>query len=147
MRVLLIEDDQYKAKQIEKFLLSEDHEISIAKSFKSGMQSIVGNEYDFILLDMTIPSFEITPSQLISRTRKFGGRDILNEMLRKEIIRPVIVITQYNVFGDDEISLEELNTELSSSFPSTYLGYVFYNASILDWQENLKLYIDKLKED
>jgi len=137
MKIILVEDDEYKAEQIKGFLEHMDCKVTIEKSYKSGMQSLVSKEWNFVLLDMTIPSFEYSNIHSSSRNRKFGGRDILNEMKRKNIGIPTAVITQYSVFGEEEISLEELNAELLRDFSDIYKGIVFYNASALDWQEHL----------
>jgi len=143
LKIILVEDDEYKANQIEIFLKKTCNEIIIKRSFKTGMEAISNTQCDLVLLDMTIPSFEISALHPSSRNRKYGGRDILNEMHRKEIQTPAIVITQYSVFGDGEKSLHELDRELFEKYPEIYEGIVFYNASILDWQDNLQTLIDK----
>ncbi len=135
---VLVEDDDYKAKQVKKYIESLGNELEVKGSFKSGMAQIVKSNPDFVLLDMSIPSFEVSNMHPSSRNRKFGGRDILVEMKRKNIVVPAIVITQYNVFGEEEKSLEELDGELEKEFDGLYRGIVFYNASVLDWQEHLK---------
>lgn len=140
MNILLIEDDDYKANQIKKFVEELDNFVELKKSFKSGMESITKSIWDFILLDMSIPSFEISNKNPLSRNRKFGGRDILNEMHRKNIVCPTVVITQYSVFGE-ETSLKELDEELSIKYSDSYKGIVFYNASVLDWQLALLKYL------
>ena len=136
--VSLVEDDDYKAEQIRSYVVALGYELEIRKSFKTGMAHIVKSNPDFVLLDMSIPSFETSNIHPTSRNRKFGGRDILVEMKRKNINIPAIVITQYNVFGEEEKSLEELDKELEEEFAELYRGVVFYNASVLDWQERLK---------
>ena len=144
MKFLLIEDDDYKADQIVQFLENQNHEIIVAKAYNTGMRKIVTQTYDIVLLDMTIPSFEISREHPTSRIRKYGGKDILFELDRREINIPIIVITQYQVFGDGEKTLDRLDQELKNEFPTLYKGYVYYNSSALDWQENL---IEKIREE
>lgn len=137
MRLVLVEDDEYKAKQIELYVRAMGHDIDIYKAYNTGMSAILEGNYNLALLDMTIPSFEISPEHPISRSRKYGGKDILNEMQRCEIRVPVIVITQYKVFDDGEKSLEVLDEELQQEYTENYRGIVYYNSSILDWQDKL----------
>ncbi len=144
MKLLLIEDDDYKAKQIIDFLKIKNHEVDLAKAYNSGMKKIVNNEYSLALVDMTIPSFEISPEHPTSRIRKYGGKDILFEIDRREINLNVIVITQYKVFDDGEKTLELLDEELYKDFPTLYKGIIYYNASAMDWQDRLK---EKLGEE
>ena len=127
---VLVEDDEYKAEQIISFLNSKNITIALERAFVPGIKKIIREDMDFILLDMSIPTYESDFENPTSRNRKFGGRDILCEM-------KTIVVTQYSVFGDDEITLDEMNDELMQSFPDIYKGLVFYNASALDWQERL----------
>ena len=137
MQLILIEDDDYKAKQIVQFLLQKGHKIDVARAYNTGMKKIVSKRYDMALIDMTIPSFEISREHPTSRIRKYGGRDILVEIDRREIDLPSIVITQYQVFDDGEITLELLDKELHEEFPDLYQGIVYYNSSVMDWQEKL----------
>lgn len=138
MKIILVEDDEFKAKQIEMFLRDHDHDIEIFSAYNTGMNAILNNVYELALLDMTIPSFEISPEHPISRSRKYGGKDIMNEMKRCGIQIPVIVITQYRVFDDGEKSLERLDEELLQEYDENYRGIIYYNSSILDWQDKLQ---------
>ena len=140
-KIILIEDDDYKAKQIVQFLQNKGHIIDIAKAYNTGMKKIVNEQYDMALLDMTIPSFEISSEHPTSRIRKYGGKDILFEINRREIFLSAIVITQYQVFDDGEKTLEVLDKELHEEFPELYKGIVYYNSSVIDWQDKL---IEKL---
>ena len=138
MKVLLIEDDDYKARQIVEFVNTLGYEVEVKKAYNSGMMALTNNQYDLVLLDMTIPSFELSPEHPTSRIRKYGGRDILCEMERCEIVVPTIIITQYKVFDDGEKSLEILNKELEEEHSQIYKGLIYYNSSIVDWQEKLQ---------
>lgn len=138
MKVLLIEDDDYKARQIVEFVNTLGCEVEVKKAYNSGMMALTNNQYDLVLLDMTIPSFELSPEHPTSRIRKYGGRDILSEMERCEIVVPTIIITQYKVFDDGEKSLEILNEELAEEYSQIYKGLIYYNSSIVDWQEKLQ---------
>ena len=138
MKVLLIEDDDYKARQIVEFVNTLGYEVEVKKAYNSGMMALTNNQYDLVLLDMTIPSFELSPEHPTSRIRKYGGRDILCEMERCEIVVPTIIITQYKVFDDGEKSLEILNKELEEEYSQIYKGLIYYNSSIVDWQEKLQ---------
>lgn len=144
VKILLIEDDEYKSKQIKEFIVSKNleninNEVIIKKSFQSGMCEIVTNEYDFILLDMSIPTFEASFGRSAGRSRPYGGREILFEMKRKNIKVKTIVVTQFNVFGEgiDELNKEQLDESLKKEFGDMYLGLVYYNVSAIDWKKKL----------
>lgn len=138
MKIILVEDDAYKASQIVDFLHKSAYKVDVEKAYNTGMKAICTGNYDMALLDMTIPSFEISPEHPSSRVRKYGGKDILEEMQRCDIDMPAIVITQYQVFDDGEKTLEVLDQELLQEYSGIYQGIVYYNSSTLDWQEKLK---------
>lgn len=48
------------------------------------------------------------------------------------------------VFDDGEITLELLDKELEEEFPNLYRGIVYYNSSVMDWQDKL---IEKLGDN
>ena len=84
---------------------------------------------------MSIPTFETVKSSQNNRYRPFGGVDILKELQRRELRIPVIVVTQYSVFGEDRenITREDLDESLTEQFESIYQGMVYFDASSLDW--------------
>lgn len=139
-KLLLIEDDEYKATQIRDFLQKAGYEIVIRNAFQSGMRAIVEGGYDLILLDMSIPTFDPVGANMGSRHRPFGGKDVLRELKRRGLSIPVIVVTQYSVFGEnrENITLEELNDSLKTEFAGIYHDMVYFDASSLNWSSKLK---------
>lgn len=146
MKIILIEDDEFKAKQIISFLDGKGYEVVLRKSFNTGMKTITAEKFDLALLDMTIPTFEISPEHPSSRIRKYGGKDILSEIERCEIDLPSIIVTQYRVFDDGEVSIEKIDTELAQEFNQIYCGTVYYNSSTMDWQDKLIDLIKKIQK-
>lgn len=140
MKILLVEDDEDKRGRIVEFIRQELRtEIDTARSFQTGRKFITEKKYDLILLDMSMPTFDITPTESGGRSQPFGGRTLLFEMQRRKINTKVIVITQFDFFGvdDEEISLDELDLELKETFHQNYLGAVAFNIGYEDWKENL----------
>lgn len=141
MRVLLIEDDENKANRICAFVrefLRVDA-IEVARSYQKGVAVLRSNAFDLVLLDMTIPTFEITADEEGGRPRAFGGRDILRQMDRHAISSPVIVVTQFERFGEgsEARSRAELDRELGRSHPAVYRGMVYYDSANQSWKEEL----------
>lgn len=149
MRILLIEDDEIKRNQINRFLLEslKKADIKIAKSLQSGLKAIINNDFDFILLDMTMPTFDIGLDEDGGRPRAYGGREILQQMARRQILIPVIVVTQFDRFGKgaDSLTLSELDEQLKFIYKNNYLGCIFYNSAVDSWKKDLKRLIDTIK--
>lgn len=141
MQVLLIEDDENKRGQLTAFIRERlpHAEIVTAASYHSGLACLQGRRPELLLLDMTIPTFDIGAEESGGRSRLYGGREILEQMDRFDIALPVIVVTQFDRFGDQEnaTTLHELDQQLATEFGDVYLGAVYYNSAREDWKTEL----------
>jgi CheY-like chemotaxis protein len=147
-RILIIEDDQNKIKQLLEWIVMRlpDAIITERHSYQSGIKELINIKYDVVLLDMTLPSFDISPIESGGRLRPFAGKEIIKQMYRHKIFIPVIVVTQFERFGEGEIAitLSELEKELRSCFKNIFIGTVYYNASLNNWEKELDIYLKKL---
>lgn len=147
MKILLIEDDQHKSSQIIQFLKNEFDNINIVfkKSYQSGLKELLTTNNDMILLDMQLPNFDIKPGEDGYKFRKLAGLDILKEIKRKNIKNKVIVITQFETFGEGEfyIDLENLKSILYRDYKGIYVDTVYYSPENTMWQKELVLHIKK----
>lgn len=144
-KVLLVEDDEDKRNQIIHYLNGNFIcELEEVRSYHSALNAVRTQDFDLILLDMTIPTFDITSMEPGGRSQPFGGELILSEMDRKSIDSKVVIITQFDLFGegDEEIGLSDLNRRLINQFSDIYIGAIQYSISYNSWQELLR---DKIK--
>lgn len=144
MKGLLIEDDPNKAQKVLSYLQDNFSHIKMKLkiSYQSGLKEIFENEFDFILLDMSLPSYDQNTSSSSGKPRNFGGRDILKEMKRYKKSSSVMILTQYNEFDGGSISINELDTQLKNKFDLMYKGYIIYNSKRKEeWQNELSLFI------
>lgn len=149
MKILIVENDNIKSSQVIKFINKELHisndKITVKKSFQSGLESILTSKYDLLILDMSLPTFDINESDDGGETLDRGGEIILQEMSRENIIIPALILTQYEDFGD--ISLSEIDDLLKKEYSDFYLGCVYYNVSQDDWKLELKKLINNKNYD
>ncbi|GAB7023581.1 response regulator [Salidesulfovibrio brasiliensis] len=147
MNILLIEDDEIKSHNINKFLNSIYNDIAIHTrgSVKSGLEFLKTTNFDLLLLDMTLPTFDISSTEDGGRPQPYGGREILRQMERLDLMTPAIVITGFDKFGEgqDSLSLDELNLQLSQEHRN-YKGAVYYSSFDDSWMSSLELIINKL---
>jgi len=148
MRVLIVEDDKKKAKHLFDHVHRTVPQANIEErsSYRGGLREIVDTQPDIIILDMSMPTFDVSNKDRGGRTRAYAGRDILEEMRRRKISGMVIVITQFETFGEgeDRKTLEQLKSELARDFAATYCGAVYYHPAQSNWQEELTTLIGKL---
>ena len=150
MKLLLVEDDEIKRTQLVSFIAEflPQFKIEIAKSYQSGIKAIIDNDYRLIILDMTMPTFDIGIDEYGGRPQAYAGREILQQMDRREIKSPVIVVTQFDRFGEgkDKLTLAELEEQLFNAHPNIYKGAIYYNTAVDSWKNQLLQAINKCCE-
>lgn len=146
-KFLLIEDDSNKSKQIIDFI--EENFINsttiLKRSYQSGLKELNINKYDLVLLDMQLPTFDIKSGEDGYKFRKLAGVDILKELKRKKKECKIIIVTQFETFGEGEfyIELEDLKRNLKNEYKDLYIDTVYYNAGQTKWKEELIGHITK----
>jgi DNA-binding NarL/FixJ family response regulator len=150
-KIILIEDDSKKIEDIKEYVTKqlECETFIVKESYQSGIREIFRSDYDLLLLDMSIPTFDKTPVESGGPYEKFGGYKVLREIIRKK--RPVktILITMFDDFGESDLSitLSQIDQSLKEEFASIYLGSVFYHARENKWREDLKTIIQAIQND
>jgi hypothetical protein len=148
MKVLIIEDSEYKIQSLQGFLkdLGLDKALVVAKSFQTGKRSLMEYRPDLVFLDMTIMTSENEFGQLEGRNRMYGGKELLAEMQYLGLTPKVIIVTQYDHFGEppNVIDVSTVFQQLKTKFPDIFQGGVFYSNVDLSWQSNLRKLLKKL---
>jgi DNA-binding NarL/FixJ family response regulator len=120
--------------------LQPNAEIVEAKSYSDGLRHVMSGTFDFLLLDMSLPTFNITQEEDGYQVDPYSGRNILAEMKRKHVQVKTAVITMFETFGEgtDLMTLDELDQELRQEYPDNYCTAIYYNSSEVNWKEALK---------
>ena len=144
MKVLVIEDNPNKLKQIKNFLKEyyNQPQIEEARSFNGGKAKLYEETWDLILLDMSLPTYDITHTEYGGDKKPVAGKNLMKRMLNRKIFTPVVIITQFETFDDDRISLDSLNQEFNEKFSNIWKGSIFYGND--DWNIELKKLLDEL---
>jgi CheY-like chemotaxis protein len=138
MRILIIEDDELKHQHLDKFIKGfiQNAQVVWRKSYQSALTEIMDQEYDLILLDMSMHIYEKTAGESGGSFETYAGRLILNEIDINDITTKVIVITGYDVYGDGK-TLETLKQELRNEFGDYYLDTVYFVSKEDKWRKEL----------
>lgn len=140
--VLLVDDDPNKVRQLRAFLQEEfpDWPVQERRSFQSGLKEALLNQPDLMLLDMTMPTYDVSGKETGGIERRYAGSEILRRLHRKRVGIAVIVVTQFERFGEGEDlqTLDELRAELATNYPSAFRGAVFYQAANAEWKSHLR---------
>lgn len=140
MKILVIEDHPYKLGQILGFLSENYPQASIAvkNSYNSGLRELIlhGAEYKLLLLDISMPNYDISPEENGGDFLPFAGKLILKELYLREIPTKAVVVTMHGSF-EDGTKLSELDKSLLAEFSDNYTGYVYFSPISTEWKGQL----------
>ncbi|WP_126933660.1 response regulator [Corallococcus sp. AB018] len=142
MKILIVEDDQFKSKQITALVRESFPAASMAyaRSVHSGKEEVRQGEVDFILLDMSLPAYDIGSNDPGGRPQAFGGRELLGYMDFLGLSIPTIVVTQFERFGvgEEEMDILTLGSILRTSFSDNFVDIIYYNVASEQWKHSLR---------
>ena len=148
MKILIIEDDKNKSSQVIERLNSQYSNLTFSekRSFQQGVKSLRNSSFDLLLLDMTLPTFDIDTNSGGGKIRNFAGREILEEMLQREINLKTIIITQYESLGEEQITISQMRNILKEKYHKNFIEIIYYSSSSKSWFENLTKLVGELNE-
>lgn len=145
--VLLVEDEMAKAEDIQGFLHVRFDEciVEIARSVRSAVDALRGKTvFDLVILDMSLPTFDITDLESGGSPKGFGGVEVLKYLQKVENNTPTIVVTAFEAFSQGAIvvNLDEMRQRLAIEFPQAFRGAVYYNVMFNTWATELESCIE-----
>ncbi|AUI66848.1 MULTISPECIES: response regulator [Glaesserella] len=155
IKILLVEDQEEKRNEIERFILSLDIKVEINKktSLRGALKEISNNKnyYSLIILDMSLPSYDPSEDDINGgEPESFAGSEILSQMHLRNINIPTIVITQFSKFIGVNVEFKDLDELFNSKYNDFYKGSIFYNSIDNTWKKELEkiisnIYLKELK--
>ncbi len=142
MKLILIEDDDFKKKKILSFINEsfDNAEVETAGAVTSAIELIKQClDAELILLDMSLPTYDHAENTDTGRPQGFGGIDILRYMEFMEDNRKVIIITQFDTFTIDgvNINVHDIEHKLSVEFNDSFVGLVQFDVVSDSWKLDL----------
>ena len=141
MKILLIEDDPYKSSYISSFLEKKykDVIIQIATSFNGAYLCAIEGNFDFFIVDMALPKFEVSPGSIEQPIA--NGGEILVSALQDAGVNPsFVVMTQYETFGSE--TKETISSRLEADCGDLFHGIIKYASNSDAWKVELEKVIN-----
>ncbi|MES1939009.1 response regulator receiver domain-containing protein [Salinisphaera sp. T5B8] len=140
--ILLVEDDEYKQELIEEFLheILDITTIYVAKSVRDAVTLVRKREFFLIILDMSLPSYEMTPGGAQPISQPTGGIEVLLELSYDERKDTVIILTQFPdiEFDNKVLPLEKAGKALTNTLDVVVKSVIYFNAQNLTWRKHLE---------
>lgn len=98
MKILVVEDDDFKFEEIESLIksLSDEFDIQRYGNVFETIRYLNHNSPDKIILDMSLPSHPAKPGEGTPVSMPSGGIEVILELrLLKKTTLPIIVLTQF----------------------------------------------------
>jgi CheY-like chemotaxis protein len=145
-KVLLVEDEAPKRKKLEQFVGEHlpNADVLVARSVRAAIDILRVQNPDVILLDMSLPTFDIAEDESGGRPQGFGGIEVMRFLDRAQLSANVIVVTAYEAFAENDrkVDLDSLSKQLKRDHPKNFKALVYYNTVLGNWipelQEALK---------
>lgn len=146
---LLADDEQHKLDKLSAFIYEHfpDAQIRIARSVKSTLRAVSEESFDVLLLDMSLPTFDVAAGEAGGRPQGFGGIEVLRFLDYKKVRVPVLVVTQYEAFKDEErlVNLDELREKLASSHSPNFVDCLYFAPLSNAWRIPLLELLSKVR--
>ncbi|MDY3997668.1 MAG: hypothetical protein SOY73_00905 [Blautia sp.] len=144
MEILYVEDEQNKARQVVQVIKENIPSVNILlrNSYNAALMEIGRENLDLILLDMSLPLYDVSEAMEYEEDNDFetfAGIDLLEELVRIDSKKKVIIITAFDVLGEDDnrINLMQLDEKMKKEYCDNYRGIIYYSSSSLEWCHKL----------
>lgn len=147
IRCLVADDEQHKVDKLCEFLAREFSmaTVEVSRSVKSTMRALAGSEFSVVLLDMSLPTFDVGPGEGGGRPQGFGGVEVLRFLAHRKIVVPVIIVTQYEAFPNDNtvVDLAQLIRRLQEQHPERPIEGVYFAPLSQSWHSPLRNAVER----
>lgn len=142
MRVLLVEDEDPKRQHLLNFCdeVFATVTIELAASVRGAIDFLRSTSVDLVLLDMSLPTFDIAAKERGGRPQGAGGIEVMRFLEMMDLSVPIVVVTAYPAIQIDgrQQTLDEVDALLREEHPGLYRGLVYFNSVYGGWRQELE---------
>jgi len=141
-KILIVEDDEFKLENLSECISSRVSGVSVvfARSIVSSLRQLESaQDIDLVILDMSLPTYDVGPDESGGRPQGFGGLTVMQHLDALERDIPVLVVTQFLSFEQDDeiVEVADLQQSLSTDFARLFIGLIQYSGGSDNWKDEL----------
>lgn len=139
MKILLVEDNNLKREKIKDFITATcSCDVVEAFSYNKAISLARVTIFDSLILDMSMPTFDRTESDMGGRFRVFGGKEIAVKLKKFGMLPPFVVVTGYSEFKDESEKLDLVQiSDLLKRIGNEFCGVIPFESSSSEWKDSL----------
>lgn len=142
MFILVADDEGPKLESIVETvgLAAPQAELAQARSVRAALDILRDKSAHIVVLDMSLPTFDVAPGEQGGRPQNYGGIELLRYMKFYRIASPVFIVTQYEVFPDKggHVDLSDLGARLKREHTANFRNIIYYGGATDDvWRRAL----------
>lgn len=142
MYLLIADDEGPKLENIVDVVkvVFPDADLGTARSVRAALKELRSRRADLVVLDMSLPTFDVAPGEQGGRPQNYGGIELLRYMEFYEVCCPVYIVTQYEAFPDKDghVDLSSLAQRLRFEHPNMFREIIYYGGSTDEgWRKKL----------
>lgn len=146
MKILVIEDDNFKADSISSFLSVKysGSNITVKTNLAESIEIINLEEFNYVMVDMAIPSHPIVSGEGAPISFLTGGLDVILELNALERADECIILTQYpeiEICGQF-YHINEAKNMIETLLGCSVLGCLEYSENGTNWKTSLENLLD-----
>lgn len=137
--VLIVEDEAHKIKDLTdristKFPLSM---VTSVSSVRNAVLKVIENDYDLIVLDMALPTFEKTGAgKGAGNSQVIGGMEIIRALKASRKSPSIIIVTQYPdiILDGTKIKLSRVSKVINEKYNQQVVSSILYSYKNKQWE-------------
>lgn len=135
MKVLIVEDDQFKQDAISNVVNDsiKECQTSFSKSVQSAVKVITDEVFDVVILDMSLPSHDLELASGLGIPRLSGGVEVLFELQYQAKSPRIVIVTQY---PEIELANRMLPLDEAGDFIFAEYGICIEKCVFFDFEDN-----------
>lgn len=147
MNLLIVEDDDYKFSQLEKFSKDILGNVSIhyAASVRDAVKTLESITPQKIILDMSLPSHSPKAGEGSPLSLPNGGIEVILELSSLNLIEiPIIILTQYSEIEieDEYYTINQAHKAIQENYGINNFKVVYYEHENEKWKSILKGFLE-----
>lgn len=151
-KILIADDESPKLDSITEYVKSifPNASMKSSKSVRSSIACLRSETFSLLVLDMSLPTFDVAPGEKGGRAQNLGGEEVLRYMEFYGCECPTIIVTQFDHFFENgkHVGLDQVAQRLKIEHPRTFRRVIHYGGSTsVGWRNEVLAEVNRMQKE